>query len=141
MTKTKRFIIHGLVILLFLLTGLTVAFENVYADQSVAVNAKNFPDPVFQNYILKYIDKDNNKILSQEERGQVEEIDFNLCGDGKSALKDLTGIAYFPNLWRLSCYLTGLRKLDLSKNTKLVSLNCSQSAITALNVNVIVSSA
>ena len=109
---------------------------------SIAIDASNFPDPVFREYLRKEnhfdtynkIDKDRNGMLSEAERNAVTKI---VVGEGYKGqkIKDLTGIQYFPNLRFLLCYENQLTKLDVSKNTKLTVLSCGTNQLSSLDVS------
>ncbi len=93
----------------------------------VPIDAKHFPDDVFRNYLLTTVDKlldgQCDGILTPDEASGVEELSFE-----GTALRDLTGIEYLPNLKKLDVSNTPLEKLDLSKNAKLESLTCKNMA-------------
>ena len=109
---------------------------------SIAINASNFPDEAFRNYLLKEnhfgdyfkIDKDRNGKLSEAERNAVKKI-VVYGGYKGQKIKDLTGIQYFPNLEILYCYENQLTKLDVSKNTKLTVLSCGTNQLSSLDVS------
>ncbi|CAL2109648.1 conserved exported protein of unknown function [Tenacibaculum sp. 190130A14a] len=52
-----------------------------------------------------------------------------------SKIKDLTGIEHFPNLTRLDCSGNAIRKINLTKSTKLTFLNCSDNKIETLDLS------
>ena len=114
----------------------TLPVESVFAAGDVMINATNFPDKKFRSYVLKKIDKDNNKKLSSTEISKVKEID--VVGMGINSLK---GIEYFKGLTGLFCGGNNLKSLDLSQNKKLDALNCGNSEdmnnvkLTNLNVS------
>ncbi|MFR0604864.1 InlB B-repeat-containing protein [Bifidobacterium pseudolongum subsp. globosum] len=107
-------------------------------ETKVALNAANFPDPEFREYIANLADVDKNGYLDQEECNDVNTIDEPFFSNWSS----VQGIAYFPNLKELdlrSDYITSLnlenneklehifigspvKKLDLSKNESLIWL-------------------
>ena len=68
----------------------------------VAINAENFPDEVFRNYILENIDADEDGILDSEIQS-ITSLDLSEKG-----ISDLTGIEYFTNLQELYCYKNNL---------------------------------
>lgn len=47
---------------------------------------------------------------------------------------DLTGIEYFHNLQRISCFGNHLKTLNLNNNTLLFEVNCTSNQLTSLNV-------
>lgn len=70
MKKLYCFIVFGLFVFGALLFGNEVkAAAN--ADGSVEVNAENFPDESFRNFILKIYDQDGDNALSKEELDKV----------------------------------------------------------------------
>lgn len=112
--------------------GIEISSLEITADvDSVEISAENFPDEAFRTYLSgASIDKDKDGYLSQEEIASVTKISV----DGKTAIKDLSGIEIFTNLTQLYCYNTGITSLNVSQNTKLVNLSCYDTAITELDV-------
>ena len=95
----------------------------------LAINAENFPDPAFLQYINEcYMDTDKDGYLSAEELAKIRTIDISRKG-----VKDLTGLAHFTALENLFCYSNDLTVLDLSGNPALTSVNCSQNRLTSLD--------
>lgn len=84
----------------------------------IAIDATNFPDEKFRNYLLA---KDYGKdgILNYTELKAVTEMDVSVMG-----ISNLKGIEYFTALKVLICYINGLKSLDVSKNTALEVLSC-----------------
>ena len=101
----------------------------VVPEDSIGIDALNFPDPNFRAYVKAEFDKDYNNSLSESERNAVKEIDVS-----KKNISNLFGIQFFPNLRLFYCYNNQLTKLDVSKNTALVWLDCSQNQLTELDV-------
>ncbi len=110
----------------------------VIPEGSIVIDASNFPDPVFREYLKTEtrpntstkIDQDQNGILSEDERNAVTKIDVS-----KKNISDLSGIQFFPNLRELACYDNQLTSLDVSKNTKLRDLSCGTNQLTSLDVS------
>lgn len=75
---------------------------------SVSITEEVFPDEKLRNYV-KQFDKDNDGILSEEERAAVLEI--NISGMGISSLE---GIQVFDNLITLYCNDNNIEILHLS---------------------------
>lgn len=97
-------------------TGVRVSLET---DYRLRVNADNFPDPAFRDYISKKIDTgsyEDSGILTKAEIAAVTEIP-TIAG-----CNDYTGIENFANLGSLSIQNSNLTKLDLSGNAMLTSL-------------------
>ena len=114
----------------------------VVPDGSIAINASNFPDPVFREYLrnayhydsdVKF-DQNGDGIFSEEERNAVTSIDLYNGYKGQK-LTSLQGIDFFPNLELLSCSRNQLTELDVSKNTKLTWLGCIENQLTELDVS------
>lgn len=104
-------------------------FSAFAAGTEVAINATNFPDPAFFEFVKQY-DKNGNDVLSEEERNLVYILDVR-----NSGIKELTGIKWFPKLHRLNCIGLGLKELDLSQNKELVTLDCSENNLTQLELS------
>lgn len=122
MKKTVLFVITLLMISLFI--------EAAFAAGDVKINATNFPDAVFRNYVSEKCDKNKNGTLSQTEIEKTTELNIS-----NADIKDLTGIEHFTNLNILSCGMNYLTKLDLRKNTKLTELDCYNNQITNLDIS------
>lgn len=93
------------------------------------------PDPAFRAYVLANFDTDHDGVLSDEEKNKVTRI--NLSTDNVSSM---TGLGLFPNLTNLTCSGSSsgkgqLTEIDLSHNTALTYLNCSNNKLTALDVS------
>ncbi len=94
-----------------------------------AINEEDFPDAAFRQYVLDHIDTDGDGILTKSEWEAVTEINIDGGYNGVK-IADLTGIEYFPNLTKLNCSGNTLTKLDVSANTKLEELSCSNQELT-----------
>ena len=105
------------------------AVSALAAAGKIAINSKNFPDPVFRAYIQEQFDSDKDNALTQAERDKVTTISIH-GGD----LQDVTGIKHFAKLKILSITDTQLSSLDTSANRKLTSLECEANQLSSLNV-------
>ena len=97
---------------------------------SIAINASNFPDPDFRNYVKAEFDKDNNNSLSESERKTATVINVK-----DKLIETLEGIEFFPNLKELDCSINQLSRLDVSQNTALEKLDCSTNQLASLNLS------
>lgn len=102
--------------------------------EDIAINATNFPDRYFRNYLLSQEYGKDGKLTEEEIAGITSII---LRGSGISSME---GIEYFTALRELDCYggpfdYGKLSKLDLSKNTALEKLLCMKNQLTELNVS------
>lgn len=80
----------------------------------------NFPDEKFLLCLGKAsINKDNNEYLDASEINAVTELDVSNKG-----IKDLTGIEHFTKLTSLNCSNNALTSLDISNLTELSQLAC-----------------
>lgn len=93
----------------------------------LAIDEKNFPDAKFRNYVGRFIDKDGDGYLRDEERLSVKSLNIS-----NNNIADLTGIKFFTNLEELDCSNNKIATFDLSENTSLKSLNCSRNLLTRL---------
>ena len=119
-------------------------------EDVVAIDATNFPDGAFRQYVADNFDKDKDGALNQTERNAVKEIRINnsgctslqglkyfskltdlLCGDNNLTELD---VSENPELGLLICYNNSLKSLNLNKNTKLRSLNCNNNKLTVLDL-------
>ena len=98
-------------------------------QSQVPINADNFPDNHFRQWVANIADTDGNLSLSYQERSNVRSISLI-----DSALADLTGIAYFTELTKLYVTSNGLTTLDLTSCTKLGELYCAFNQLTDLRL-------
>lgn len=96
--KRKK-IISVLLTAVLLLSAMPV--YSLAAEGEVAVNAENFPDEVFRNYVLEKIDKDQNG-KSDSFTLKVKRIDDNLEGD-----VNMDGIVNINDATAIQMYLAG----------------------------------
>ena len=109
-------------LLLSISTSLTVSAD-------VEVNATNFPDANFRNWVLNNIDGANDDVLTDAE---IAKVSFIYCHE--KSISSLKGIEFFTALTTLFCS-NQLTSLDVSKNTALTYLDCSYNQLTSLDVS------
>ena len=99
------------------------------AQADVKINETNFPDEYFLKYVRDNCDRSYDGILTDAEIADVKAIRVN-------SVSNLKGIEFFTALEYLECDLANqLTALDVSKNTKLKVLNCSNNRLTALDIS------
>ena len=122
---------------------------DVPGEEGVRINAANFPDTAFRNYISSSFDTDRNGYLNDSEIAAVTVMDFIPAGSaGKRAgsgnngvfktpgpVKSLSGLSFFTELRTLSCAGNRLTALDVSRNTKLQQLYCDDNQIADLDLS------
>ena len=114
--KKKRFIS----MLICIAMVVTMAPCIVSAADGVAINATNFPDENFRNYVLSNYDKNRNNSLDASEIATTKTIFVP-----RKSISSLEGIEYFTALTSLYCTDNLLTSLDVSNNTALTYLGCS----------------
>ncbi|HSD08635.1 T9SS type A sorting domain-containing protein [Flavobacterium sp.] len=106
--------------------------ESAYFSPINCASVINVPDPKFEDKLIALgIDKDGkNGIVSLSSINTITSLDLS-----NSSITDLTGIQGFTALVSLNSSSNLLKKLDLSKNTALSSLNCSNNpSLTCIQV-------
>ena len=115
----------------------SVAFagENAKSSKTIPVDEKHFPDANFRKVVRQLPGAENGKLSSSE----IKKINVIFCdGTGlKSSHKisSLKGIEYFTELETLFCYDNKLKSLDVSKNRKLINLDCSCNRLKTVKLN------
>ena len=97
---------------------------------AISVSEVNFPDAKFKKYISEKIGGASDGWLTESELKAVTEISVH-NGAGVASLQ---GIEFFTSLEYLRCN-NDLTALDVSKNTKLEYLNCSDNKLTSLDLS------
>ena len=100
---------------------------------SVEINAMNFPDELFRQYVSNNFDTDGDGWLSPVEMENVKSITFEGWND--EFVNDLKGIEFFTSLTHLWCTWQSFTELDLSKNTMLEELFLQENALTTLKLS------
>ena len=96
----------------------------------VEINAENFPDEIFREFVKTNFDKDKDGFLSEDEICGVTRIYLS-----EKEISDLEGIENFICLNCLNCDRTKIKKLDVSNNPHLWTLNCANTGIEELDVS------
>lgn len=96
--------------------------------EPVAINATNFPDEKFRNYLLAQ-SYGKDAVLTEDEMLTITELDVS-----KKGISKLIGIEHFTALKYLYCSSNSLTSLDVSKNTTLIVLLCSNNRLESLDV-------
>jgi len=99
------------------------------AGGDVSITSTYFPDSVFLNSVKKF-DTNQDGVLSQAECENVLSLNVSNLGIG-----NLTGIKYFTKLTSLFVDSNKLTSLDLSGNTALKMVSCSNNQISSLKVS------
>jgi Leucine-rich repeat (LRR) protein len=94
-----------------------------------AIDAANFPDAIFRNWIHKQ-DYGIDDVLTNAEIADIKNVDLQNKG-----IKSLKGIEFLTSLTNLNCGWNKLQTLDVSKNTALQDLRCWHNQLTALDVS------
>ena len=110
-------------------TACTVYSDNPVLPAGIAIDETNFPDPAFRNYLIETYDFAKDGILTDEEIKNTKRLYL-----GIDSIKSLKGIEYFTDLKKLFCFFNEITELDMSRNTKLTYLDCSNCKITKLNI-------
>lgn len=118
-------------ILLLCCMVLTLLPTAALAAGDVAIDETNFPDEKFREYVKTEFDEDNNNSLSADEIAKAK--DIHLADRGISSL---AGVEHFTNLEELDVrHNEELTTLNLSKNTELKTLECSNTKLTTLDTS------
>ena len=96
---------------------------------NIEINATNFPDENFRNYLLEQSYGADGIITSDEIEG------ITYINVFEKDIESLEGIGYFKNLRYLYCDNNKLTSLDLSNNTALESIQCPNNQLTSLDVS------
>lgn len=135
-TKFKTILGTALGIAVFAIAVTLLPDGKTAQAAEIAIDATNFPDENFRDYVKINIDTDGNNILSEHEIEKITSINVR----GKT-ISNLMGIEYFIYLSNLNCLGNELTELDISKNINLVKLDCEQNELshldTSKNINLV----
>ena len=121
--KTKR-----------LLLSLVTMLVTTVSWAAVTINATNFPDYYFRQY-LQSQDYGSDSYLSDAEIAKVTSINVSGTSSSPGNITNLKGIEFFTALKYLYCSYNQLTSLDVSKNTALTTLRCYNNKLTSLDVS------
>ena len=101
----------------------------------IEVNATNFPDEAFRNWVLQNVSGASDGILTDEEIANVTSINCSGTNGNLGTIANLQGIEFFTAMTRLRCSYNKLTSLDVSKNTALTELFCGDNQLTSLDLS------
>ena len=98
------------------LGGLALAFQfpTVAYAADLAIDATNFPDTNFRNYVSSTFDSNHDGTLQQSEVDAVTAINVK-----SRSITNLKGVEHFTKLEKLSASSNRLTSVDVSANTNL----------------------
>ena len=102
---------------------------DVHGPLVAEINATNFPDANFRNYLLSQSYGSDGK-LTEDEVKNITKIDVI-----DKEISSLKGIEFFKALTELNCHINKLTSLDVSKNVELKSLSCGSNQLYTLDVS------
>ena len=112
--------------------GGSITWTAYGAPEGVEISEANFPDAAFRAYVGTSFDADGNLWLTEEEIAAATEISL----EDYAGLESLQGIGYFEELQYLCVGGSpDLTNVDLSSNTKLVTVNIHDTGLTDLDVS------
>ena len=104
------------------------------AGSATMIDEKNFPDPVFREYVRKIA---GSSVLTEEKARQIEALDVSkdnikkVLGD-RDPITSLKGIRYLKYVRDLNCRYQKLTTLDLELNMRVERLDCYGNQLTDL---------
>lgn len=125
-SKLKKYLASVLSVLTFA-TCLTIGGV-AFGEDVVDINETNFADENFRKIVSAQCDTNSDGLLQPSERTMTSLPlsswrDMTLGED--AVIEDLKGIEYFTHVTSLTASDLGLKTLDLSKNSTLVTVRCS----------------
>ena len=95
----------------------------------ITISKANFPDANFRSFLHEQ-DYGKDGVITATEIANVDIISVT-----SRSITDLKGIEFFSKLRRLDCSFNQLTTLDVSKNSNLRTLSCTNNLLTELEVN------
>ena len=125
-------------LLLFIMLTCPLLAVAQYSDKEeeavVEINATNFPDETFRNFLLSQSFGSDGQLTTSEIEN-IWSLSLPSSYSSAAAISSLKGIEYFTALTSLSCYNNQLTTLDISKNTALTELWCDNNPLTTLDIS------
>lgn len=128
MKKLLEKLLSALLVVTVIISTAVPMSVNAKAKAGVAVDEKNFPDPIFRSCISNTFDEDGNGYLDSDEIFLIRNVHCENLG-----VSSIKGIEYFPYLTGLWCKGNHLTEMDLSHNPELVGIWCSFNDFTDLD--------
>ena len=108
--------------------------SNPTPSSFIEINATNFPDANFREY-LSVQNYGLDGVITENERMAIFTIDVRSTDSKSWNINTLKGIEHFVLLKTLLCSNNALTSLDLSKNTLLTHLNITGNQLTSLDLS------
>ncbi len=96
------------------------------------IDVIEFPDKVFEGFLLENFDYDQDGQISAEDASRV--VSMQIDGTPARQIMSLQGIEYFVNLRQLTVQHTSICTLDVSRNKNLEHLDCMENRLLRLNL-------
>ena len=109
------------------------SFEAVASEKNIAIDATNFPDEAFRNYLLSQ-EYGKDGVITPQEMKNITSIGVAVTANNQQPIQSLQGIEFFTALDSLNCDNNQLTELDLSSNTVLRDLHCNANQLTTLTL-------
>lgn len=121
----------------FILSVLLSLCSGLWAQETegIEINEKNFPDPVFREYISIVNLNGQDGILTQDEIKRMTNINLGKSTTHGAKVRNLKGLEYFIYLESLDCSGHELTELDISALKNLRELTCNNNQLTSLDVS------
>lgn len=122
------------IVLCLIMVFSLLPFTASAASSGTPINDKNFPDPVFREYVRKIA---GSSVLTEEKARQIEALDVSddniqeVLGD-RDPITNLKGIRHLKYVRDLNCSGQKLTTLNLELNSRVEKLNCAGNQLTDL---------
>ncbi|MBR4341446.1 MAG: hypothetical protein IKP88_01840, partial [Lachnospiraceae bacterium] len=112
------------------------AEDDYVTNDNVAINAENFPDDDFRDYVSEHFDSDGDGTLSVKEVKSAKSVYMYYDPDVPPSYMcySLSGIEFLTSLESITVKYQSIKTLDVTNNTKLVYLECKDCGLESLNV-------